>query len=118
MEDGLHVDFAVEGFEVPQNPSSDIFDLCLPASEENAAHLGGINYNLFVKTGSNKVIMDEGQILHGPAEKTFAWTWKYQTWVQKQELTIFESSSHETKVKMEIMPADETYRKPAAAARG
>jgi len=118
MEDGLHVDFAVEGFEVPQNPSSDIFDLCLPASEENAAHIGGINYNLFVKTGSNKVIMDEGQILSGPAEKAFAWTWKYQTWVQKQELMIFESSSHETKVKMKIMPADETYRKPAAAARG
>ncbi len=118
MEDGLHVDFAVEGFEVPQNPSPDTFYLCLPASEENAARSGGIAYNIFVKTGSNKVIMDENRILLGPAEKTFAWTWKHQTWIQKQELMIFESSSHEAKVKMEIMPADETYRKPAAAARG
>ena len=102
LEDGLHVDFAVEGFDVPRTIATEGFELIFPATNENIAHFGGLNYDLFVKNGSNKVVMDENAIHRGPAEKTFGWTWKHQAWVQKQERTIFQANAHQAKVKIEI----------------
>ena len=102
LEDGLHVDFAVEGFDVPRAIATEGFELIFPATKENIARFGGLNYGLFVKTGSNKIVMDESAILRGSADKTFDWTWKHQAWVQKQERTIFQSNAHQAKVKIEI----------------
>jgi len=104
MEGGLHFNFAVEGFDVPKNVSSESFYLCFPASQENRAQWAGIDYNLFVKKGSNKIAMDEARIQRGSAEKIFSWTWSHQAWVQKQEQVVFQSNNHEAKVKIEITP--------------
>lgn len=102
--DNLVFDFAVEGFEIPKNKAPAAFYLVLPASKENLAHSGGIGYDLFVKSGSNLIIMDANPILRGPSEKTFAWTWKYQTGIQALEGTVFESQTHDVKAKIEITP--------------
>lgn len=104
LEDGLHVDFAVEGFPVPRAISSDAFELLLPASAGNIARFGGLDYDLFVKTGSNKIILDEKAVQRGPAEKTFDWTWKHQAWIQKPQRTVFQASGHRAKAKIEITP--------------
>jgi len=103
-KDFLAVSFAVEGFEVPKNASAEAFYLVLPASVENSRRPGGINYNLFVKTGSNRVALEEKRIFSGPAESDFGWTWKFQSWVQKQDQVVFQASSHETKLKVVITP--------------
>lgn len=103
-KDFLTISFAVEGFEVPKNASAEGFYLVLPASAENSRQPGGINYNLFVKTGSNKVVLEEKRIFAGPAESDFGWTWKFQSWVQKQDQVVFQASSHEAKVKVVITP--------------
>lgn len=104
LEDGLHVDFAVEGFFVPRAITSECFELILPATHGNIAHFGGLNYDLFVKTGSNKVIMDENAVLRGSEEKTFDWTWKRQAWIQRQERAVLQVNAHQAKVKIEIFP--------------
>lgn len=104
LEDGLHVDFAIEGFAVPRTIAAEGFELIFPATKGNIARFGYLNYDLFVRTGSNNLVMDEKAILRGPAEKTFDWTWKHQAWVQKQERTIFQANAHKTKVKIEITP--------------
>jgi hypothetical protein len=100
----LVFDFAVEGFEIPKSKAPAGFYLVLPASKENLAHFGGIGYDLFVKSGSNMIVMDENPILRGPSEKTFAWTWKYQTGIQTLGGTAFQSQTHEVKAKIEITP--------------
>jgi len=102
LEGGLHVDFAVQGFSVPQTPAPDSFELVLPASYENTARFGGINYDLFVKKGSNKIILDEKDVRRGAALRFFDWTWKRQTWIQGQERTVLQAQAHQAKVKVEI----------------
>ena len=103
QEDGLHVDFAIEGFTVPRTIAADGFELIFPAAKGNTARFGDLNYDLFVKTGSNNLVMDEKAVLRGSAEKTFDWTWKHQTWVQKQERTIFQAGAHQAKVNIGII---------------
>jgi len=103
-KDFLTVSFSAKGFEVPKNASAESFYLVLPASAENSQRPGGINYNLFVKTGSNRVALEENRIFTGPAESDFGWTWKFQNWLQKQDQVVFQASSHEVKVKIIITP--------------
>ncbi len=102
--ENLVFDFAVEGFEIPKSKAPAGFYLVLPASRENLAHSGGIGYDLFVKSGSNMIVMDENSILRGPSEKTFVWTWKFQTGIQTLDGTAFQSQTHEVKAKIEITP--------------
>jgi hypothetical protein len=114
----LHFDFVVEGFEVPENVSSESFAVVFPASEENAGFPGEVNYDSFIQTGSNRVAISEKEILHGPVEQAFSWTWKYTTWIQKPESMVYQSNSHDAKVRIMITPEDGTYRKRVATSRG
>ncbi len=100
----LYFDFIIRGFEVPLGPAPQHFTLRLPASEENAFAPGGNIYNPHVQAGSNKVFLEEKRIKQGPLEKSFAWTWKYQTWVQQVDNSIFQSNSHKVKVKVSVTP--------------
>jgi hypothetical protein len=99
-EDGLHIALEVAGFDVPKLAGVDAFPLVLPVSAERGAAFGGRKYDLFVKSGSNKVVIDEDRLERGPVDKTFAWTWKNQGWVQKQDGNVFQSSSHEARVRV------------------
>lgn len=103
-EDGLHIAFEVTGFDVPKLAGADAFPLVLPASAERGSSTGGRKYDLLVKSGSNKVIIDEDRLARGPVDKAFAWTWKNQGWVQKQDMNVFQSSSHEARVRVVVIP--------------
>jgi hypothetical protein len=104
-EGRLHIAFDVAGFDVPKLGASDAFPLVLPASAEGGA-AAGKKYGLFVKTGSNTVAVAEDILAPGPADKTFAWTWKSQGWVQKRETNIFQSSGHDARVRVLITPGN------------
>jgi hypothetical protein len=102
--DGLYLDFFVRGFDVPLNSATEHFYLDLPTSEENTFATSGGSYNPHVKTGSNKIFLDEKQIYRSPLEKSFAWTWKNQGWLQETEKKIFQSNSHSVQAKIIITP--------------
>ena len=104
LEDGLHVDFAVAGFLVPQTIAAHAFELIFPATHGNIAHFGGLNYDLFVQNGSNKVVIDEKAVLRGSADKAFDWTWKRQGWILSQDLAVLQANAHQAKAKIEITP--------------
>jgi hypothetical protein len=103
-ENGLHIALEVAGFDVPKLAGADAFPLVLPASAERGSAPGSRKYDLFVKTGSNKVVIDEDRLARGPVDQAFVWTWKNQGWVQKQDGNIFQSSSHEARVRVVLTP--------------
>jgi len=103
-DDGLFFDFVVNGFDVPLNPGQEHFALLLPASEENTFTSPGASYNGHVRTGSNKISIEEKQIYQAPLEKSFAWTWKKQTWIQEMDKNIYQTNSHSVQVKIIINP--------------
>jgi hypothetical protein len=97
----LHIAFEVTGFDVPKLAGGDAFPLTLPVSAEGG---GGRKYDMNLKSGSNKVALDEGVLARGPEEKQFAWTWKSQSWAQKRDANVFQSSSHEARVRIVVTP--------------
>jgi hypothetical protein len=103
-DDVLVFDFFIEGFDVPLSSAPEHFRLPLPASAENTNSSSGGSYNPHVQTGSNNVFLEEKQLSKGPLEKTFAWTWKNQAWVQQMDNSIFQSSSHAVQVKVSVTP--------------
>jgi hypothetical protein len=104
-EGRLHIAFDVVGFDVPKLAAGDAFPLVLPASAESGA-AAEKKYALFMKTGSNKVAVAEDALARGPADKTFAWTWKSQGFVQKRETNLFQSSGHDVRVRVLITPGN------------
>lgn len=102
--DGLYLDFVVRGFDVPLSPATEHFYLDLPTSEEHTFAPSRGGYNLHVKTGTNKIFLDEKQINRSPQEKSFAWTWKNQAWLQETAKNVFQSNSHSVQVKIIITP--------------
>jgi hypothetical protein len=102
-EGGLHMAFDVAGFDVPKLAAADAFPLVLPMTAESVA-AAGRKYDLFVKSGSNRVVVAEAALARGPADAKFAWTWKNQAWVQKREANVFQSSGHEARVRLLITP--------------
>jgi hypothetical protein len=102
--DGLYFDFVVRGFDVPLSPAPEHFYLDLPTSEENTFASSGGSYNPHVRAGSNRIFLDEKQIYRSPLEKSFAWTWKNQAWLQETDKNIFQSNSHSVQVKIIIIP--------------
>ena len=102
--DALHIAFEVAGFDVPKLAGADAFPLVLPVSAERGASVGGRKYELFLKSGSNKVVVDEDLLARGPVDKIFAWTWKNQGLVRKQDGNVFQSSSHEARVRVVLTP--------------
>ena len=103
-EDGLHIALEVAGFDVPKLAGADAFPLVLPASAERGSAAGSRKYELSVKSGSNKMVIDEERLARGPVDQAFAWTWKNQGWVQKQDGNVFQSSSHEARVRVVLTP--------------
>jgi len=103
-EENLHIDFQVQGFMVPRSASLDKFFLHLPVSQENSQQNSMIDYDTYIVKGSNQVMISEKDIYLGRAEKKFSWTWKRQQWLLKNNMLVFDSSSHEVKVKVTIIP--------------
>jgi hypothetical protein len=102
--DTLNFDFLVDGMAVPQAHSEDPFPLLLPSSEQNDQKKSETNYNDHVIKGSNRIEVPESEIYSGPVSRAYAWTWKDQKWVLKQQQTVFTSQSHRVKVDLTIIP--------------
>ena len=102
--DNLNFDFLVDGMAVPQAHSEDAFLLLLPSSEQNGQKKSQINYNDYVLKGSNRVEVPESEIYSGTVTRAYAWTWKNQQWLPKQQRTVFTSQSHRVKVNLTIIP--------------
>lgn len=103
-ETGLHIDFIVEGFAVPQNESSESFLLHLPSSEENNQQHSEITYNSFVTEGSNRIRVEESEIYRRKISRHFSWRWKNQKWFLRQQKTLFVSHGHRVHVEISITP--------------
>jgi len=99
----LHFNFKIEGFYVPQNKSHKKYYLELPASHENSKSSPKINYNLFILQGSNRVTIEESNLMQDMFEKTFQWRWQFPKGSgERNQLDSF-SSSHEAKCKVTII---------------
>lgn len=92
--DVARVNFVIRGFAVPQSVPLEAFYLHLPASEENNNRDFGMNYKLFLISGSNSIDLEDADIRKGDVEKTFHWAWRYRTVVQ--------TNIHEANVKIVI----------------
>jgi hypothetical protein len=104
--DGLHLSFIVRGFDVPLSFSADnAFYLNLPASAENEEYPGGVHYNLYVKTGSNVVVLDDPAQVDGTQERTFRWSWIRRTAAAGKNQGYFETNRHEAEVTVVVRPA-------------
>jgi hypothetical protein len=101
---GLYFDFIIRGFDVPKSLPSGSFYLNLPASEENADRTAGIDYDDYVKAGSNRIVVEESKILSGAFEKTFDWVWDRLQWLQATEAPVCQSSSHGARVTVSVSP--------------
>lgn len=124
-KDGLRIDFLVTGFDVPRASPTDNFRLALPASAENTTNTSGIRYDLYLASGSNRIVLKEAAIAKGPDVVKFGWTWNYRTWVQKSDQTVLQTQTHNAVVTVAVTPHEEgpdakrgggIYRKPGASA--
>lgn len=100
----IRFDFAIEGFDVPLGGSAESFPLVFPVSAESGSKTGTVAYNAAVRSGSNDVAVDAAKIMEGPAEETFAWTWRRQTWVQLSDSLVFQANGHKVKVTLTLTP--------------
>lgn len=103
-EENLHIDFACQGFPVPENESLDKFYLNLPSSQESSERLSKNDYDSFISKGSNSIFFKEKEIYLGPVDKDFSWTWKHNRWLVNEARTAYASHSHKVKVNISIMP--------------
>jgi hypothetical protein len=126
-KDGLHIDFLVTGFDVPRASPTDNFRLALPAAAENSTNTSGVRYDLYIASGSNRIVLREAAIAKGPDVVKFEWTWTYRTWIQKSDQTVLITQSHNAVVTVAVTPHEEDpsarreggiYRKPGAGAPG
>ncbi len=112
---GLHLNFLVRGFDVPRSRPAGAFYLHLPASAENSDRPDGLNYNLFVKTGTNAVILDDPRSSPQTQEKKFHWTWLHRTSVLRESAVLFEMNRHEADVTVVVTPQKQNDRRPGQA---
>ncbi len=108
--DDLRLDFLVDGMAVPLAYSDEAFPLLLPSSEQNDQKKAQIDYNACVIKGSNRVEVPESEIYVGPVKKAYAWTWKNQQWLLKEQRTVLTSQSHQVKVNIAIIPRQKRPR--------
>jgi hypothetical protein len=103
-DEEVQIDFAMEGFPIPVNPSISKFPLALPASAGTAPDGSVSEYDRFLIQGSNRIRLSRAVVESGPAKGSFAWKWKRNSWGLEQAATIFCSQSHEARVSVSITP--------------
>jgi hypothetical protein len=103
-EGRVRFDFTIAGFDVPLAGSTESFPLVFPLSAESGSKTGTVAYNAAVKSGSNDIAVDTAKIMRGPAEETFAWTWRRQAWIQLSDSLVFQANGHSARVTLAITP--------------
>ncbi|MEW5900987.1 MAG: hypothetical protein AB1715_05945 [Acidobacteriota bacterium] len=100
----LHLDFVVERLAFPQFGGEETLPLLLPSSAQNGQREAAVDYNSGVIKGSNRVVLEEEEIYRGPVAKTYAWSWKHQQWLLRQQRTVFASQDHDVEMSLSIIP--------------
>lgn len=100
----VQVDFAMDGFPIPVNPSNYKFPLALPASVSNTQAGSEPGYDRCITQGSNRVSLPRAAVESGPVEKTFAWRWKRNNWGLEQDTTVYCLQSHEARLTVSFTP--------------
>lgn len=101
----VQLDFAMDGFPVPVNPSNYKFPLTLPASFSNTQAGSEPGYDRHITQGSNRISLPKAAVENGPVKKSFAWSWKRNNWGLEQDATVYCSQSHEARLAVSFTPA-------------
>jgi len=101
----VQLDFAMDGFPIPVNPSNYKFPLTLPASISNTQAGAEPGYERYITQGSNRISLPQAAVESGPVKKTFAWGWKRNNWGLEQDATVYCSQSHEARLTVSFTPA-------------
>jgi len=96
------IDFGMDGFPIPLNPSRESFLLTLPASGKTTQPGPGVKYDDFVVDGSNLVQFGEGEFADAALEKEFAWTWRRNQSALEQDVTIHCYQSHKAQLTVRV----------------
>lgn len=72
----LHFDFLVKGFDIPKNCSAKKTYLHQPASKGNSDNPTDLDYDLYIRKGSNNVEISRDILDQGSVKKEFRWTWQ------------------------------------------
>jgi hypothetical protein len=107
----LVFDLATQGFSVPVSESPEKFFLILPSSAENGQSVEGVDYNKGIRKGSNRVALPAEAILKGPVEKKFAWDWKNEQWLLRQDRTLHVLNQHTVKLTVIVRPHQEAAQR-------
>jgi len=105
QDEGLiELDFGMESFSIPLNPSQEKFLLILPASAHTTQPGPGLDYDHSLVKGSNRVAFDEKELLSSPLKKTFDWSWRRSQVALWQDMTIYCNQSHQAHLTASFKP--------------
>ncbi len=110
----LVLDLATQGFTVPVAESPEKFYLLLPSSAENNQSVEGVNYNGGILKGTNRVAVPAESIVDGPVDKKFAWDWKNEQWLLRQDRTVHVLNRHQARLTLIIRSHHEALPGPAS----
>ncbi len=104
-QDEIQLDFELEGFEVPLNPSQQKFPLILPVSARTTRPHPGLDYDRHIIKGSNHVDFAASELDNAPIEKTFAWSWRRFQSTLETDATVGCHQSHDARLTVVFKPA-------------
>lgn len=96
--------FGLEEFDIPVHPSAEHVTLDLPRTAGGDILTSDIDYDAHIKQGSNVLKFSSGLIAGRPMERTFAWTWRHQRWLQTRDQTLFSLNDHKATANVFIRP--------------
>lgn len=105
-QDEIQLDFGLEGFDVPLNPSLQKFPLVLPVSARTPPRpRRGLDYDRHVIKGSNRVSFSAKELDGARLEKSFAWSWRRFQSTLETDATVGCLQSHEARLTVVFKPA-------------
>lgn len=99
----LHFDFLVKGFDIPQLCSAQKTYLHLPASKGNSDNPTKLDYDLYIRKGTNNIAINRDALDQSSAKKEFQWTWQREKWFGTGEDTPYLFHIHDVVVKVSVI---------------
>lgn len=100
----VQVDFSMDGFPIPVGASDNKFLLALPESAMSTHPGAGPAYDFNITRGSNRVCVPRNDVLTGPVERSFAWSWKRFQSGFEQSKTLSCVQSHTARLTVSFTP--------------
>jgi len=100
----VQLDFSMDGFPIPCGPSNNRFLLVLPESAMSTHPGAGPSYDFNITAGSNRISVPRNDVLAGPVERSFAWSWKRFQSGFEQNKTVSCLQSHAARLSVSFTP--------------